>query len=349
MISMKNLKYWGIGALYGLSSMSYGLNIDVYGASSKKAQDILDDYGPRIYQLEQKMLSLNIAHRDATALQKSSHQLVNELTNKYKLPQVSVDSVYYPDLNEMYTTINICDPRLTKGLMRGEPEKNYQVSKTPDVVDRMYLFIPKAVAFLVLHPEYTHKLNCLDYHCITPEHPEFEKDLTYFRGTVPKQQRFIENTVLKDPQLARRRAAIFLLAYLKNPEEIARILNQTLEDKNSYIRHDALRVYGELYAKSHLRDVPADKVVRSIYSCNEVERNKALIFLNELAENPKYQSLLIEQAGNQLITLLHLKQPNNHRFAYQILQKLSHKNFSDQDYISWNKWLTHVLDKSKIT
>jgi hypothetical protein len=146
--------------------------------------------------------------------------------------------------------------------------------------------------------------------------------------------------------LARRRAAIFLLGYFKNPEEIAKILNQVLTDDNSYIRHDALRVYGELYPKYPSLDVPVALVVNSIYSCNEAERNKALIFLNELASNPKYQEIMIDTAGAQLITLLRLKQPNNHNFAYQILQKLSHKPFNDQDYSKWEQWLTHVKNKN---
>jgi hypothetical protein len=348
MIKKGPFKYWGMGMLLGMSCIVHGSNIDIYGASPQMALTILKDYGDKVSTLEQKRIKFLISHRETINQEQSIKKLIAEISSKYKLPPVTIDSIYYPDKKQVFTTINICDPRLTKGLIKDSAIFNYQVSKNPDVVDKMIMFLPKAAAFIVLHPEYTNKLNCLDYQCITPEHPEFEKDLAYFRGTVPKQQRFIEATIEKDPVNERRRAAIFLLAYLKNPEEIARVLNTVLDDENSYVRHDGLRVYGELYAKAHISDVPVAKIIKSLYSCNTAERNKALIFLNELAKEPKYQTAIIEQAGEQLMTLLELRQPNNHDFAYQILRKISHKDYSDKDYAKWQLWLKHVSDKAKL-
>ena len=72
------------------------------------------------------------------------------------------------------------------------------------------------------------------------------------------------------------------MAYFKDPQEIARVLNQTLKDKNYYIRHDTLRVFGELYAKAPDITFDIQCVLQSLKADHVAERNKALIFVNEM-------------------------------------------------------------------
>lgn len=313
-------------------------DIDVYGTSDENSEKILNAYGQSLLSLEKKKLLLNIQHRDNTSLKKPYQQLIDNIEHQFKLSSVKVDTVFYPHNQQFYTTINICDPKVTHGLSKGAPEQPYRLPQKPDVVDNMYAFTKKALDFLIAHPQYANRMDCKDYHCITPEHVYFAKDLAYFRTEVPKHQSFIQYTIAHDTNLARRRSAIFLLGFLRNPDAIAANLQLALQDKNSFIRHDALRVFGELYTKYPRVQVPVHMVIESTYSCDEAERNKALILLNAMAEDKQYQPVLIKEAGAQLIRLLKLKQPNNHDEAYQILRKISHQKYSEHAYSDWQNW-----------
>jgi hypothetical protein len=303
-------------------SKVFSSNIDVYGARKDIAQHIIKQYGDLVRQLEQVRLSKTIHHQTTLVEEKRLNQIVQNIKKQYHFSQIAVDSVYYPDKQQSYTTINICDPKFTRGLSKGSKGVVYQVPAKPDLVDQMIIFINKAVAYMVSHPEDANRLICRDLQCITPENKSFSKDLTYFRQQVPKQFKFIQHTIFHDPILQRRRAAIFLLAYYKDINQVASLLARCLDDDNSYIRHDALRVFGEMYPKHPDFEVPIGKVIRSSYSCDAAERNKALIFLNELARYSTFHSDLLNERRH-LQTLQQLIQPNNNLYAKRILKKIS--------------------------
>jgi hypothetical protein len=309
--------------------------VDVYGVSSKISEKILNAYGGSIDVVEEARVKRAMKQLSTTHLEMRSKYLTREIQKKFRFKKLNMDTVYYPENEKMYTTISIC----TDDFIKKNSHQAYPVKNTKDVVDEMHFFIPKAINFYVTHPEYVTKMNCRDYHCISPEHPKLNNYLNYFRQEVPKQTVLIERTLFKDNILERRRAAIFLLGYYQDPKKINQLLIDLLDDPSLYIRHDVLRVYGELYAKSPNLDVPVEKIIHSIYSCDTAERNKGLILLNELSKNKKYQHILIKKAGKQLIVLLKLKQPNNHLFAYSILKNITHQNYSETDFLKWKKWI----------
>jgi hypothetical protein len=90
------------------------------------------------------------------------------------------------------------------------------------------------------------------------------------------------------------------------------------------------------------------KFAPSLSACDEAERNKTLILLQELAKQERYHKSLIYYCGEKLIPLLALSQPNNHEFAYQILRKISHHDYGEGDLSSWKKWLIQQLSRIKI-
>ena len=305
-----------------ISSVAYATNIDVYGVRKDIAHHILKYYGESIRQVELDRMSKKLKHQSTFVEEKKLNQLLGELKKKYNYSQISIDTVYYPDKHQSFTTINICDSKFTHGLLKGEKEAAYSIPYQPDIIDRMIVFIDKAVEHMVSHPGVVTRFVCKDLQCITPDNKYFFKDLDFFRKHVPLQMTFIQRSIFTDPILKRRRAAIFLLAYCKDTQQVARLLEKCLDDNNSYIRHDALRVFGEMYLRHPELKVPIEKVIRSSYSCDEAERNKALIFLNELAVNSKYHSFLVKQREHFQL-LQQLIQPNNHLYAKQILMKIS--------------------------
>jgi hypothetical protein len=327
----------GIGLLM---SKVFAGEIDVYGVDSDLSAKIIKKYGVKLASLEENRLRSFFKHQKTTQMQAQISKCIRDIQHEFFLPSIKVDTVYYPDSNQFFTTIDCCVfNKDDKAIF-----ENYPSHHQMDIVDRMHFFIKKAGSFVVSHPQYANHLNCRDFQCITPELPEFDTDLNYFRKMVPQSKLLIENTIFHDLNLERRRSAIFLLAYYQDPNEISKILVKLLSDKSYFIRHDALRVYGELYAKSLNLSVPIQKVLPSIHACDVAERNKALILVNEMAKHPQYHEAIKREVW-QLIRLLQLKQPNNHLFAYDILKKISHKNYDASDLKSWQFWAKGLESK----
>ena len=70
-----------------------------------------------------------------------------------------------------------------------------------------------------------------------------------------------------------------------------------------------------------------------------MERNKALNLILVLADNPINAKLIKHAASKKLIDNLKLQQPNNHDPAYDILKKISGKDYGERDYQAWEKYL----------
>lgn len=308
-------------ALLGFSLTADAGDIDVYGLDKNDATKLLNTWGKAIYQTEKMYWKQRLAHQltpeDERAWQKTQQDFIAKIKQRFESQTVLIESVYYPDTNNLFTTIS-----LDKMPLYQPPTPVVQARTHPDVLDKLLAFIPKATQFVLDHPEYTNALNCLDYHCITPEHPYFKADLSYFRDAVPRQQDMILEVLNHSADISRRRAAIFALGYLKHPQTIVNVLERHLNDPSTFIRHDCLRVYGELLAKAPEVKVDIDKILPCLFSVYEAERNKTLIVLLHLVKQNRYKRIIAANASNQLWRLKDLKQPNNHDLACQILATL---------------------------
>ena len=69
------------------------------------------------------------------------------------------------------------------------------------------------------------------------------------------------------------------------------------------------------------------------------DRNKALLVLLNAANSSSSKQLIIREGTKQLVSLLRLKQPNNHEMAYDLLKKISGKDFGSHNPDAWEKWL----------
>lgn len=296
-------------------------DIDVYGLNQKRAGQLLAKWGKPIYEVEKfyltKRLENKLTATNEREWQQKQQYFIKNIKQSYGYQTVLIESVYYPDTKDVFTTIS-----MDRAPSYQEKASIYQAKNPPDVLDKLLAFIPKAIQFVIEHPEYANALNCSDYHCITPEHPYFKADLSYFRQEVPLQKKMILQELNHSNDIQRRRAAIFALGYFKQAQEIASILEEHLNDSSTFIRHDCLRVYGELLQKAPQIKVDVLKILPSLFSVHEAERNKALIILTRLVKQNRYKATIAAQAKEQLLLLKQLKQPNNHDFASQILAEL---------------------------
>jgi len=315
-------------------------NVDVFGAEDKISAAIVKEYGAEVSSFEAELFAKRLSGlsaKESDAYQHRQIQLEAQVAKKFNFAAVKFDTVYYPD-KSLYTTINVLNqvPQISNYAA-------YPLKKPYDIVDRMYLFSKKAASIYAEHPEIGEHMSCKDFHCIVSENSKIQKELDYLRTSVPHQTEFIDEVMFTDKNLARRRAAIFLLAYYPSIEGVHARLDKLLKADDRFILHDTLRVYGELLVKYPKLKLDLSRPIVLLHHYDEAIRNKALLLINAAAEQKQYKRFIIKQGAYELLSLLKLKQPNNHDIAYQILLKTTKQKYGDRDYAAWESYLRKIM------
>lgn len=337
------------------------VDIDIYGVDSKQAETILNRYKSQIFEVETAMQNaiqssvksaLNSKTFDPTKikpakgyalLKKNRQSLLDKIKNEQDLLSVDASTIFYMPMNTSYTTLEVVPKSRPELLKFASKTVTKPRKRTSDIIDKMDEF---SELVLML---YSHKLiskkdfdtrQCPIYHCVVNFfHPRLKPYLAIFNEKATKEKSFILKTLKEDKNSDRRGAAVFLLGHLKNPEEIILQLLPYVQDADSLVRNNSIRVIGETIKRSKIYDINLDPFLALLHSPVTLDRNKSLIVIYEAAQSLKAKNKIIADGGDSLLKLLQLKQPNNHEWAYKILKRLSNKNWGDRDYTSWKKWL----------
>jgi hypothetical protein len=89
--------------------------------------------------------------------------------------------------------------------------------------------------------------------------------------------------------------------------------------------------------------MPLAPILAALQFPSTTDRNKAGYVLVSLADRPENRAPILRTVGSVLLDMLALQQPNNHDPAYQILRKLSGKDFGERDYSAWRAWLNEAI------
>jgi hypothetical protein len=311
-----------------LITSSYGIfadNIDVFGANEELAAKILKYHRQAVFDFQQSLKKArlpgffsNIEHKNL----KQKNQIEIKIAKHFHLPGVRLDTVYYPD-QSLFTTIEVLSKPQNKLKL-----DVYRPLPPYDLIDKMLFFQEQAIQLYLDNPPLAKDIRCQDFHCIVPEHSRLQKELEYFRRTVPLQQEQIDAALQDEKYLMRQRAAIFLLTYCRNHAFISKSLTSLLNHPNRFIQHDALRVLGEFLKHYPHTRVSIHKISEFLQSDDVAVRHKALIVLEILAHEPQNHQLIKINAQAALLRLLKLKQPNNHNLAQKILNLMTDSGVS---------------------
>ena len=105
------------------------------------------------------------------------------------------------------------------------------------------------------------------------------------------------------------------------------------------MKNNAIRVIGETMNRANISNINMVPFLNLLNSPYNTDRNKALYVLLAAAESPSSKKLIIQQGSRNLLAMLKLKQPNNHDISYQLLKKISGKDFGEYNSIAWEKWI----------
>lgn len=182
--------------------------------------------------------------------------------------------------------------------------------------------------------------DCRSYYCVwgsaTPELARLEEELA---EGAPREKEALYEVLENDRDTSKRAAAVYVLAYTRDGNEVANVALNALKDSAVEVRSAGLRVLGDI-ALYH-RDVPIDleRLLPALDYPFASERSLAMGALFGLVDNPNYEPVLRTRAAPRLLELLKQQQPSIHDVAYTLLALLAKEDFGRRDYEAWSRWI----------
>jgi hypothetical protein len=341
---------WSI--FFCLSAVAKNI-VDVYGATANESKKIIKKYGKAVADLEQELQEIfKSASGDKVnskinnlALKKKT--LTEKIKNESNFLYVDFNTVFYSGDKNQYTTIEIIrkNQRSRLKFISSMTQENSFQPKD-DLINQMIIFENIETKLMLNNQLDTKKIFCPVYHCTSGfQHPELKPYLEIFNQGAEKEKQLLIDTMNHDVNPQRRAAAAFLTAHLNDPQEIIHLLLSHVKDKDNGVRNNVIRVIASTMAKANIKTIDLKPFMVLLNSPVETDRNKALWILLVAADSPTARKILRQNVGPQLLSLLALKQPNNHELAYLILKKISGKDLGEYNVPGWQNWLVSLEKK----
>lgn len=337
-------------AVLCFSSLSFSAHfVDIYGAQKRHADQILREFTKQVIGIESGLAKEDthflISNKENIKKTGEIREKKNKLAEKIKkngmFLYVAFHTTTYQNTKDLYTTIEVIEknsPERMKFLDTNIKTKQYP--NQTDLIEKMRAYDDLGWKLSELKQLDPINIPCPAFHCIFGfNHPKLKPYLSIFNQGVIQEKIKILNVLRFDPDPERRAAAAFLIGHLKNPKEIISILSKHVQDKNSLVRNNVLRVMAFTIEKAQITHINVDPFLSLLTSPYGTDRNKALAILVETTSNDTAKMRIINKAGKNLLQLLQMKQPNNHELAYSLLKRISGKQYGEHDLTSWTKWV----------
>lgn len=347
---LKSVSVFVMSGMLCLHSLNASpLPFDVFGVDEKSQQEITNACSGMMKNYLQ--ITKNIFHSSKARNQKNElkmkelHDNILSKVNKlgdYSLSEISL--IDYPKDKKIFATIDLVRREDKNRLL---PEKNL-VHKTKFQLE------PKLNQLFQIWDEYDdHNIQLLRSGKLTTTKPcpvthctwgydekESKEILPVITKGVKDYKKQLMQIVKKSDNDNLRAKTIFILAHDSSNADLSHLLIRYINDPDSTVRNNSMRVLGAIAEKYKLSDSEIKKVINALDYPLVTDRNKAAFIIHNVIKNdPSKHSLVVKSAGAALLKLLKLQQPNNHDFAYQILKEISHQNYSEHDYQSWERWI----------
>jgi hypothetical protein len=325
-------------AAVGVTHKNYTL--DVFKSSQVTAEEIDQKYGKQLDKIASAMLhSTGMASVQTEEMSKLFETVMTGIHDSGNFVYLGLSPITYPGGDKIGFTVDIVDKK-DKDRLDG-----FHAKPTGDLPDPNHLIASwiqyDAYGFdkfyrTKANPDYK---NCPAFHCSFGfDDPALRPYGKKFNAEVPIYKNQLIAILHNDKNDIKRSAAAYLLAHLKNGNEIIEILTPSIRDASSEVRNSTLRVLAQTVLKVPNPDFPAQEVVRALRFPATVDRNKALYLMESLATHPQYARYFREHACFDLLAQLLLLQPNLHDNAYNVLRIISHKQYGSTDYQAWQNW-----------
>lgn len=319
-------------------------NFDIFGVDAKtqgkiylSCSKLIDEY--------LKIPSVSFNKKMLIDKYKIEQKIIAKVKKIDDIETAKISEIYYPSDKKAYATLDLVKKkeiyRIPKSLKK---ETKQSVQKSQGVKELFAVwndYENKSFDLMRKNQMNSAARSCPVIHCTLGfDKKELKETLPKIRKGVAKYKRSLIEIIKNSPDDEERGKAIFILAHDDNYQEQARLLIELTDDPSDLVRNNVMRVLGAIVAQYKVEDLDIKRIIHALNYPYVTDRNKAAyVLFGIVKKEPNSHQIVIHQAGKTLLELLKLKQPNNHDFAYQILKEISHKNYSDRDYKSWERWL----------
>ncbi len=324
-----------VGEVSAQASTDGTLYIDLYGSDQITLEQVEANVGSRL----QAYLDA-IATGDRETARRLQTEILESIQAMGDFALVELSRIqYFTEGNPTYLTIDLVDADDRDARMGFASAPTGQVAGVEDLLAAWGEYQEAGFALLRAGTMPQGKPECSAYHCVFGFPGDLAPFGRRFEVEVPRHRAVLERVLREDADFEDRAHAAFLLAHIDDGAALVQLMLEAIDDPSSTVRNNALRVLGAVATDHPEVDIPLDPILRALDYPLTTDRNKVLYVLSGLAQRPGLQAEIAERAGDILLDILRLRQPNNHDFAYQILQSISGEDFGARNYAAWRNWL----------
>lgn len=328
-----------------LSSVCHAADVkfDIYKSNQVSIADlqpIVDLHKDEILQAK-----YDYDHQKYTKITHAMKGFSDDIRKKLKAKKaqfvfIDIGMVNYVKDPNAYITLNLLDLADKDQMPKFSPKPKGKYLDPAHLIKDWRAY--EAIAFpLYMSGKVSGAINqCHAFHCLGSfDYPSLKHFEPEFIAEVPKHQKELVNIMYHDERPSYRAAAVFLLAYTKDENQLIQWLTPALTDAAYPVRNNAARVMVVMAAKDPKITLPIEKFTAMLHSPLLTDRNKSLGVISFLASQPRYANVIKQESGPDLLDSLKMQQPNLHVFAYQILKQISGQQYGERDYAAWSHWL----------
>lgn len=329
---------------YAVASCAAGqFELDIYKTNKISAATAKVKFSKELQHIADIMQSAQNLHseKNLQLFQKSISSITHRLNMHNEYSYIGISPITYPGNKLTYITIDLVEKNDKKRHVTFLNSPNKTIRDPHNLIQKWFEYQKIGFSILLSGTQIAVK-HCPAYHCLFGfEHPELKKYKAIFTTISAQDQSVLTKILREDKDENKRGAAAYLLAHIKNREELIYVLTPSIFDSSELVRNNVMRVLG-FAINRHITHFPIDYAIKALAFPTTTDRNKALLIIAALAKNPHYSKYIIHHAGHQILDQLKLTQPNVHTLAYAILKQVSGKHFNDRDYQSWSLWLNQA-------
>lgn len=315
--------------------------LDVYQSKQITAQQIDKMFGADLKQIAAMMISLNAfpTPKNSKDLMSKMGKLLGEIHKLGDFAYLSVSPVMYPGIKRISFSIDVVDKDAEKRMRDFLPKPQKMLDDPNHLIENWQAYEKDAFNYMIRHKIGKPYQHCPAFHCIFGfEQPGLKHYGEKFSREVPRFKKQLISILRNDRREQNRGAAAYLLAHLKDPNEIVEALSPSIRDSHSSVRNNVMRVLAGTAASAKVNRFPIDAAIKALSYPAESDRNKALYMLLSITTMPKYAAYVREHGCYDVVAQFHMAQPNLHDMAHNVLKNISGKNYPANDISAWDNW-----------
>jgi hypothetical protein len=314
-------------------------SIDVFGTRAFSAADVLRDYGPDIEAMVREEGAMMDGGAAAPELATQRRRVLDGLRRRGNFAYLDLSVTFSRANGQRFANamLDVVERGDSARRLAFAPEPRDTVPDPAGLVARWQAYQTELMQMFMQGKISPAQNDCPVVHCLSG-YDTLAAHSAAFARDVPPHRDAILRVLRRDHDPERRAAAAFLLGNLTDAQWVANALVPAVRDPAEDVRNNAMRVLMMLAQRKQPVAIPLDPLLAAIRYPGASDRNKAAYVLVGLANRPAYQPRILEDAGPVLLDMLELQQPNNHAPAYEILKKLSGRDFGERDYAAWRAW-----------